>query len=360
MSKYMFVIPSLSKGGAEKVVCVLSSAIAREGEEMVVVKYYDTKDEYLISDKVKVINLSGGDVSAYNKISGAKRIGLLRKIIKEEKPDFIVPFLFLVALCTELATVGIKTNVYKTVRIDPATGPAVKWQRVMRDLFVKTSKCTFVQNEKQKMYFPKRIHDKIHILPNPVSAEFFDCKSNFERETFTVVGAGRLSEQKNFKLLIDSFVDALGDKDNVQLQIYGDGELKDQLQEYINILGKADVIKLMGRTNDLKTVFENTDVFVLSSFFEGMPNALIEAMAAGVPCVSTDCPTGPSDLIENNKNGILVPVDDRESMANAIKTIYNKEVDVQSMSKLARAKILDVCSAEKLAQRMIKICEESR
>lgn len=360
MSKFMFVIPTLSKGGAEKVVSVLSSAIADEGQEMVVVKYYDTEEEYPIGKNVKVINLSGGDISSYNRISGFKRIGLLRKIIKQENPDFVIPFLFLVTLCTEIAVMGLKTNVYKTVRIDPAKGPQIKWQRVLRDYFVKKSKCTFVQNEKQKAYFPKKCHDRIHVLFNPVSPEFLNCEPLLERNPFTVVGAGRLAQQKNFKLLIDSFIAAVGNEDNVLLQIFGEGQQREELQQYIDATGMADKIKLMGRTNHLLEVFKNTDLFVLSSNYEGMPNALIEAMAAGLPCVSTDCPTGPSDLIENGVNGILVPVDDKEAMTQAISDIYNKNVDLEQMSKLSREKIIEVCSAKKLAQKMIEICNNSK
>lgn len=354
----MFVIPTLSNGGAERVISVLSTAMSSK-REVVILKYYDMPDEYPVGDNVKIINLSNGDKNTYEKIGYLCKLKRIRCIIKEEKPDFVIPFLFHVALAVEIAAVGLKTNILQSMRIDPASSPKAFWRRYIRDFLVYKSKCSFVQNEKQKQYFKKKSHHKIHVLYNPISETLFDAKQKNDMNPYIICSMGRMESQKNFPLLIDAFEKAFADENDVQLLLYGRGSRESQLQEYIDRKNMADRIKLMGRTNDVKAAYENANMFVLSSDFEGMPNALMEAMAAGVPCVSTDCPTGPSDLIENGENGLLVPVGDVEAMAVAMRKIFSGEIDSNELAINARQTIADKCLPKKIADRMIFVCEQS-
>ena len=157
--------------------------------------------------------------------------------------------------------------------------------------------------------------------------------------------------------MIDSFKNAFQDVSDAELRIYGTGSQQEHLQSYIDSLKLSDKVHLMGRSNNMSQVFENTDLFVLSSDFEGMPNALMEAMASGLPCISTDCPTGPSDLIINGKNGILVPVNDKEAMSSAMKALYYDEALSLSMGEEARIHVRNICSADVISDKFIEICE---
>ena len=356
MSRFLFIIPTLSRGGAERVVSVLSSSLARVGAEALVIKYYDTPEEYVTDAGVRIFNLSGGDRRAYEKMSYPQRILALRKAIAGLHPDFVIPFMFSIARDVSIASVGLRCTVIQSIRINPAIAPASRLQRKWRDYLVYRSKCTFVQNEKQRQYFRKR-KETIHVLYNPVSENLLGVSPSFSNTVFTVSAAGRLERQKNFRLLIDSFCQAFQEGTPAILNIYGEGSLAQELSAYVAVQNRAGSIRLMGRSECMEEVYRGSDLFVLSSDFEGMPNALIEAMACGLPCVSTDCPTGPSDLIEDGVNGLLVPVRDPAAMARAIRRIYDDRDASHEMGRKAKETVAEKCDAVKIAREIISICE---
>ena len=356
MGRYLFVIPTLANGGAERVVSVLSGAISRNGHSVSVIKYYKCPEEYPIDTGVNVVNLSGGGREDYLKMSYWEKIRLLRYHLKHEAPTFVIPFLYTVSRAVSLATIGMNVNVLQTIRIDPASAPSSRLHRMIRDCLVSQSKCSFVQNEKQREYFHK-CRDKVHVLFNPVSESLLGVRPSFENRLYTICAAGRLEKQKNFTLLIDSFCKAFSKDGEAVLKIYGDGSLKDYLTEYIFQLGRGDSIQLMGRTEHIEDAYKCSDLFVLSSDFEGMPNALIEAMACGLPSISTDCPTGPSDLIEDGKNGLLVPMKDVNAMSLAILSMHSDRDRAIEMGQNARETIRQKCNADAIAKKMIEICE---
>ena len=121
-------------------------------------------------------------------------------------------------------------------------------------------------------------------------------------------------------MLIRAFTDAVRstEYESVTLEIYGDGELEMKLKKLVRKLGMEGRISIPGRTKAPPEKYAASDAFVLSSDFEGQPNALMEAMFAGLPCISTDCPDGPSDLIEDGVSGLLVPVGDQDAMRDAL------------------------------------------
>ena len=355
--RYLFVIPTLSNGGAERVISVLSSALARKDREVYVVKYYSTINEYPVDVRVRVIDLSGGDISEYERISYFEKVKRLRAIINKYKPDYIIPFMFQVSLCTSISAWGIRTNVIQSIRINPASGPSTKIKRAIRDYLVYRAKCTFVQNQSQKEYFRASHHGKIHVLFNPVSEELLEASWTPRQNSYIVCGVGRLENQKNFKLLMDSFKAAYSEVPEAVLRIYGEGSQGAELRTYAEILEMGGRIQMMGRCNDIKSVYQSASLFILSSDFEGMPNALIEAMAVGTPCISTDCPTGPADLISDGKNGLLVSVNDKDAMVQAMRQMYERRNDLRGMSEAAKETIRSLCSSNQIAQRMIDICE---
>lgn len=355
-----FVIPTLANGGAERVVAVLSSALAHFGQKVSIIKYFDEENEYPVDASVQVLTLCKGGATAYKDVSYFKKVSLLRNSIKSVRPDFIFPFMFSVAQTVYFASLGLKTQVFQSIRINPAIGPASKRQRFLRDRLVYRSKCTFVQNEQQRQYFKESARKKIHVLYNPVSDELFDVIPNYNHGEYVICSAGRLENQKNFKLLIDAFAMAFGSITGPVLRIYGEGSRRDELVRHIEQGGLQDRVFLMGRTNNIKEVYCNADLFVLSSDFEGMPNALLEAMACGLPCVSTDCPTGPADLIENGKDGLLVPIRDVQELSKAMSYMYSNQEEAHAIGVRAKETIRQKCQAESIARKMIEICESTK
>ncbi len=351
--KFLFVTPSLSNGGAERVVSILSSELTKLGHQADIVIYFKKDEEYEVSQSVNKIYLANSE-SDYFKISHLNRLFSLRKIIKAQSPDYVIPFLWYVCIHVCVALLGLNFKIIQTVRNNPSTAPYKSLLRFIRNLFIKHSYKIMVQNNEQKNYFNKRLQKKIFVLPNPVRGDLFDAKREEKEERLIIASAGRLNLQKNFFMLIDAVEKVSINHKNIQLRIYGDGELRQDLQKYIDDKKSSEFVKLMGRTNDMKGMLSSIDLYVLSSDFEGMPNSLMEAMAAGVPCVSTDCPTGPSDLIHNGENGLLVPVNNSEAMADAIEKMLF-ELDKKELAQKGRDFVKFNYSPEIIAEKLVEI-----
>lgn len=358
MEKYMFVIPSLSIGGAERAVSNFANELVRQNRKVVVLKYFDTEHDYAVSKGVRVINLSGGTEIDYNRISYFQKIVKIRRCLKEECPDFILPFLPQVTIHVTLAGYDLRKKIIHTIRNNPKDSPHNRCMRLMRNCIVFFSHKTIVQTEQQRDYFPKIIHKKIHILRNIVPDIFFQKKREPSREKNLLVSVGRLIEQKNYEMLIKAL--AIVDKtySDFKMEIYGNGPLKHDLEVLIKDTGLEDKIRLMGRNDKIHEVYQRASLYILSSDFEGMPNSLMEAMASGVPCISTNCPTGPNDLIENNRTGLLVPVGDTSAMAEAILWMLTHTDESKEMGTKASEYIEKQCKGDKIAKQIIEICED--
>ena len=199
------------------------------------------------------------------------------------------------------------------------------------------------------------------MIPNPINEKIREKpKQQYSNETCNFVAAGRITEQKNYPVMIEAFEIASKECPDIQLSIYGTGsdEYIAYIQKVIDDKGLSDKVKLMGRTTDMISALHNADAFLMTSDYEGMPNALAEAMAVGLPCISTNCKTGPRDLIDDGENGFLVEVGNAENIAKAIVKVAQMNAEQASeMGKKAREKVLDLCSEENSLERLIKVIE---
>lgn len=170
--------------------------------------------------------------------------------------------------------------------------------------------------------------EKIHVIYNPVITDAFihaaeqaqAALPDRDRESYEplILGVGRFTVQKDFKTLISAFA-KVRTTQKCRLRLLGEGPFRDRLIEQIQSLGLTDQVELPGFLKNPVSSFCEADVFVLSSLYEGLGNVLIEAMACGTPVISTDCPSGPAEILENGKYGHLVPVGDVEALAQAIR-----------------------------------------
>jgi glycosyltransferase involved in cell wall biosynthesis len=184
----------------------------------------------------------------------------------------------------------------------------------MKYLYKKADGFVF-QTEDAAKYFEGIIKCDSKIIPNPINPKFIKEPYKGEREK-NIVTVGRLESQKNQKMLIEAFGKIESKYPEYSLLIYGDGSKKEELQDLIKEKGLENKVILKGKIDDVENVIDKAKMFVLSSDYEGMPNALMEAMALGLPCISTDCPCGgPRYLMENGKSGLLVPVGNSDAMA---------------------------------------------
>lgn len=351
MKKILFIVPFLSGGGAERVVSIWSSELAKLNVDIHLLVFYRVENEYPVDGSVKIHALKE-DKGKYDQLSKAKKITLMRAKLKDINPDIAIPFITHVGIMCNIARIGLRIKMIETIRIDPRYSPKNKITRMVRNGSVLLSNSCIVQNEEQKNYFSKYIHKKIHVFANPISDEFIQAKRTIgNSEIRTITAVGRLEHQKNYPMLINAF-SRLRNLD-LALNIYGEGSLKGELQSLINDLGLTNHIKLCGRSNNIKEVFMSTDLFILSSNAEGMPNSLMEAMAVGLPCISTDCPTGPSDLIDNEVNGVLIPVDNEEALVHAVNDMVNNPRKAYMMGKKAKEKMKNDHAAKASAKKLL-------
>ena len=336
--KIVLYIDMMERGGAQRVVANLVQYFSEQRISTVLVndfKLEDSKPQYTVNPAVKRYYLRdclNGNVLLKN----IERIVHLRRIIKEEKPDVVLSFLGRPNERMLLATIGLRTKKIVSVRNDPnheySSRGFFKW--FARNLFRLADGCVF-QTEDAACYFPESVQKKATIILNPVDLKFFNITRS--KHPQNIVTVGRLEAQKNQELLIKAFAEISKDFPDEKLIIYGEGSLKSELEKLCQKLQIENKVKVPGNISDVEIALSNAKIFVLPSNYEGLPNALMEAMAVGIPCISTDCPCGgPRELIDHGKNGLLTPVDDVEKMKENLQSVLNNSQNAYQMGQNAR------------------------
>jgi GalNAc-alpha-(1->4)-GalNAc-alpha-(1->3)-diNAcBac-PP-undecaprenol alpha-1,4-N-acetyl-D-galactosaminyltransferase len=184
---------------------------------------------------------------------------------------------------------------------------------------------TVVLNQKAKSYFPARIQEQTTIIPNPVLLE---GDENGDDEPFSgsvIVAMGRLTEEKRIEDLLRAFALLKDQNPEWNLKIMGDGPLRSELEFMRDSLGLQQRVDFLGVVKDPYSVLRRADLFVLPSRFEGFPLALCEAMACGLPVISTEYHDGVRDIIDDGVNGVLVPVGEIKTMSLAMNRLMGDE-----------------------------------
>ena len=317
MTKIMFYINSISTGGAERVIVNLANYFAENGYEAVLVSSYYSSHEYSLCSSVRRLSLEKEEIQQSRIRRNLSRVKKLREICKKEKPDVLVSFMKEPNFRAILATFGLSIKTIVSVRNDPNIEYAgTEGKFVGKVLLSLADGCVF-QTEDAKKWFPRKLQNKSKIIYNAVKEDFY--KAERKPQKGEIVTCGRLTDQKNHAMLIDAFAEVSKKIPYATLKIYGEGALKETLQKQINSLSLQSKVFLMGVTENVAKALEAADLFVLSSDFEGMPNALMEAMAVGVPSISTDCPCGgPKELFGEELRSQLVTVGDLVEFSNKI------------------------------------------
>ena len=339
-------IGSLSGGGAERVVCNLANYLSKKGHEVTVLTVSDQKT-YELSRSVK-----HGETGSKlpHIIINLLRLLRMNRYFKKTSVDLYITFLPELNNLILSQKKSIKCPIILAERADPNTYcSASRKNRVLFSKYYKRADGYVFQTEDAKEYYENHNIDVTNsrVISNAINPEFV-CEPYKGERRKVIVGAGRLTAQKNFPLLINAFHAISNKYPDYTLEIYGDGELKTQLCELVNDLGLNEKVKFLGYVSNIKEYLQSASLFVLSSNFEGMPNALMEAMALGVPVISTDCPAGGSkNLIKDGENGFLVPVGDVEHLSKSIDLILSDNDLCCKIGTEAR-KVADRLSADKI------------
>ena len=306
----LFLISSIGGGGAERVACRLVSEFAKNHN--VYLMYFQEKENtYYVSPKVNLIPFSKIEKEynynwCYIPDINLLRIREIEKIRRKYNINVTISFLYLPNILN-VAAGGCELKICSE-RNDPE-GKGLDYYHEMISAYEKADKVVF-QTNYTKNKFSFQIKNKSVIIPNPICVT---CLAD-KRSKKKIVGVGRLVPQKNHELLIKSFSIFHKIHNEYILEIYGIGPLLDELKLLVKQLGLKNYIYFNGFSNDVHEKIKDAEQFVLSSNFEGMPNALMEAMMMGLPCISTNC-SGVSEIIEHEKNGILVEKGDVEGLA---------------------------------------------
>lgn len=352
--KILICESNFSAGGAERVVCNLANYLSRN-YEIKVLSLTKTNMAYKMDAKIECECIDKKDykktnnilLDVYNKINkNVIRIFKLNKQIKKYNPDIILSFLPEPSFFTLLLKKK-KIPVVISVRNDPKVEYKNRiYNFLMRKLYPKADGIVF-QTEEAKNYFEGIVKCPTCVIPNPINPNFIEEPFTGKRKK-QIVSVGRLTEQKNQKILIDAFYQLPMEYDDYKLIIYGEGDLRETLEEKIKKYKMEDRIFLPGVVKNVKEKIYDSSLFVMTSNYEGMPNALMEAMALGLPVISTDCPCGgPSFLIENNINGILINLNNIDELKLAMIKILSDQSYSKIISQNA-SKISEKLDPEKI------------
>ena len=320
-----FCIDKLDSGGAERVLTTLANEFSKLDCDVCLIETSSRGSTpfYKIDKEVEHIQLLS---SIEKKVNLFKKIKLLRKEIKRIKPDVVVTFKYPVNIYTAFALVNIKCVHIVSERNNPYTYSVGRISNFLKKpIFKSADGCVFQTQDAMKYYFKKN-NQKAIIIPNPVESSESTLWEPIKKRKQTIISVGRLVPQKNTKLLIDAFEDFNQMEPNYVLKIYGTGILQDELIDYAKTKKCGSSVLFLGNSSSWMQENKDASLFVLSSDYEGMPNSLMEAMAIGLPCISTDCPIGgPRYLIQDGVNGFLVKTNDKMDLVDKMCTLVRNK-----------------------------------
>lgn len=318
------MVSSLSGGGAERVAVLLANAWYMDPGVSCVTVITDRLAEGGKSglvDGIDHLQLPLSSTSRNWVAALSANVGRIRRIhraLRQLRPECVVAFMDEMAVLATLSALGTGIPLIAALRAEPR-GPDLNaiWRRLRGPVYGRLSALVVVQTEagaqQGKALFPGA---RFASIANPL-ADLPPVPAMAERQR-VILSAGRLVRSKGFDVLIDAFARTRGSKGGWKLRIYGEGPERESLQGQIRRLGLEDAVELKGYDASIAVRMGEASIFAFASRTEGYPNALLEAAAMGCACVSTSCETGPREILQEGRLGLLVPVDDREALATAL------------------------------------------
>ena len=337
------IISSLSCGGAERVMSIMANYWADRGNNITLITLSSNENDfYTLDSRIKRIGLDlmHNSTTRWEAIkNNYARLKRLRKAIRQSRANVVISFIDNINVMTLLAVTCMRMNVVISERIDPRQHYIGSlWNGLRRWLYPRTDSIV-VQTTEVKDNWAAGIvsEEKIHVIPNPVESISETSVSDVSlifKSPF-IVAMGRLVPQKGFDILLKAFAQCSEQHEDWSLVILGEGPERKYLETCAQQLCIESRVHLPGRVQGPHIILEQAEIFVLSSRYEGFPNALLEAMSCGLPVISFDCPSGPGDIINQGDNGVLVPEEDVNSLADAMKRLMTDKAERQKLGKQA-------------------------
>lgn len=346
--KILFVLPNMGGGGAERVIARLANAWAQNLCEVSIITLVNKPSFYKLDERVHfvrgniLIDRSNKWKTYWSKLIGfPSSLRFVYRTISKKHFDMVISFIpetdILVYICKLL---GLRFHHISSERGDPFRKSLLR--RWLLGFIYKRTSLFVCQSKKVFDYYSYIKPEAKCVIPNPI--DLANLPAPINKPSLRIVSVGRLCPQKNFALLIDSFAQIAAQFPDYRLDIYGEGPLRPALQTQIDKLGLQNKIMLKGSSPQVLKEIADAALFVFPSNYEGFPNALLEALALGLPLISTDFATGTARELIGPENGIIVPLGDKFAMAQAITTILSDPAKQKAMrnANIKKAKKYDL------------------
>lgn len=339
-------IGGLSGGGAERVICNLANYLCRNDYLVDLITMSNSKNPYKVDDGVRKICLLNDNERCgrvHNFLLRRKR--LKQYIIKNQNIQCYITMLPITIFMLVRFKKFTKSKIIISERVDPSSYSFLK--KIMMKYSAKKCDGLVVQTQKISEWYNDVAHRMV--IPNAINEDvILNKKNNSSIVKKKIVAVGRLEKQKNYPMTIRAFELFNKEHPDYVLEIYGQGSQKEKLVNLANSCGLGKKIKFFGYVNNISERITGAACFVMASNYEGIPNALLEAMCLGVPCVATDCDGGGAkELIEDGKNGFLVKKGSAEQMSRKMKEIVEDDSLSKDISKNA-IKLKDKLEPERI------------
>ena len=336
------VISDLHGGGAQRVLTALAADWTTRGLRLCAITLSQRcSDKFTLHPDVTRVALNvaaRSESTARAVIANLRRMYALRRAILHANAPVVVSFIATTNVITILASVGLKARIVACERNDPRLQLLNRpWESLRRFSYRYADAVTANSRgalQTLESYVPRR---KLFFVPNPVRPTAVSVRESRRRQT--ILNVGRLTYQKAHDILLQAYAQVVAKIPNWNLAIVGEGPRSQRLRDQASSLGLLEHIEWVGWTTEIEQYYESAQLFVLPSRYEGMPNALLEAMSFGLPPIVSDASPGPLEHIAHEENGLVVPVGDTRRLANAIiRLIENPELRYQ-LGSAAQAKI---------------------
>lgn len=311
--KIAFLIGTLGVGGSERVISILSNELIEEFD-VTIITFSKTIPFYFLDNRVKLIycfeNIKKSKTALESITLNYRLSRKLTYLVKVNEINLLIGF---ITSANILATIAAKLNKIPCIiseRHDPHNNDnTTRFWHILRKLVYPWSDQLVVQTNKVKAVYENMINSKkITVIPNPISQDLTAMRKITTRTSEKIIlTVGRLNNDKRQHILIEAFKKL--NLTDWKVLIIGNGPNKQKNQDLIKSLGLSSQVKIKSDIKDIFNYYNQASIFVFTSKAEGFPNALLEAMHFGLPCISTDCNYGPSDIIDNGENGFLITVD---------------------------------------------------
>lgn len=348
-NRIAFIIGTMKRGGAERVVSLLANYYIKKNWEVDIILLLGNEIEYELDPNINIILLSNDKKTRIGQLPNW--IYGMRTYMKNYKPTTVLSFIARINIITAISSIGLKLNIVVSERNDPSKDGRSIFVRLATEYVYRRVNHVVFQTKEAQSYFSESVKANSTIIYNPISVPY---KTRYSPGH--IVSVGRLERQKNHKLLIKSFKSIHHMYPNYTLTIYGEGTLRNELERLIDSLGLNGSVFLPGNVQNIHEKLTQKEIFVLSSDYEGLSNALLEAMTMGMPCISTNC-AGSKEIIESGKNGLLIPIGDEKKMVKAMKLLIENKNFAKELGREARKKS-KYFSSDLILKEWEKILEE--